>query len=580
MNLLDALEILKRPIPEPAAARSVFLACGFTPLHLKTFLAAHLLVRCPEERVEIKTGLYGNLAGNLERFQPEGPSTVCVVIEWTDLDPRLGIRALGGWRRANLSDIEKSAELAAGRLREVILNVSSRVPTIVSPPTLPLPPMFWTSPDYASALELHLQQLIVSLAASLSEQPNVRIANAQLLGELSPPSRRFDPKSMVAADFPYTLPHASALAGMLAGLIVKKPTKKGLITDLDDTLWGGIVGEDGVSGISWQVDRRTHMHGLYQQFLASLAGAGVLIGVASKNDPALVRQAFDRSDLILSKADIFPFEVHWSLKSESVKRILETWNVGADSVVFVDDSPMEVAEVKAAFPELDCMVFPKDDYHGIWDLLKALRGLFGKPTLTEDDSLRLGSIRNATAWRESASSDTSSAGDFLSAAEASITFNLERKRGDARAFELVNKTNQFNLNGKRLTESEWLNFFTDAAAFLLSVSYEDKYGPLGTIAVLMGKIDGRRIHVNTWVMSCRAFSRRIEHQCLRYLFEDLGADTIVFDYQPTSRNGPLWEFFAALLGQPPPTDGVCLSRELFCRNAPKLPHRITKAIHV
>ena len=385
---------------------------------------------------------------------------------------------------------------------------------------------------------------------------------------------------MIAADFPYTLPHASALAGLLAGLIVTKPAKKGLITDLDDTLWGGILGEDGVSGISWQLDRRTHMHGLYQQFLASLAGAGVLIGVASKNDPALVRQAFDRTDLILSKTDIFPFEVHWSRKSESVKRILETWNVGADSVVFVDDSPMETAEVKAAFPELECILFPKDDYQGIWDLLKALRGLFGKPTLTEDDSLRLGSIRNAAAWRESTPSVASSADDFLSAAEASVTFSLERKRGDARAFELVNKTNQFNLNGRRLTESECLDFFSDAAAFLLSVSYEDKYGPLGTIAVLMGKIDGPRIQVNTWVMSCRAFSRRIEHQCLRYLLEDLGADTIVFDYQPTSRNGPLGEFFATLLGWSPLANEVCISRDLFAKNAPKLPHRITKAVHV
>ena len=188
MNLLDALEILKQPISEPAADRSVFLACGFTPLHLKTFLAAHLRLRCPGERVEIKTGLYGNLSGNLERVQPENRSTLCVVIEWTDLDPRLGIRALGGWRPANLSDIVKSAELAAGRLREVILKLASLVPTVVSMPTLPLPPMFWTSPDYASTLELHLQQLVASLATSLSKQPNVRIANAHLLGELSPPA--------------------------------------------------------------------------------------------------------------------------------------------------------------------------------------------------------------------------------------------------------------------------------------------------------------------------------------------------------------------------------------------------------
>jgi len=579
VKLIDALEVLKRSVADDAPETKVYLACGFTPLHLQTFLAAQLRIRLPRQRVEINTGLFGDLTGNIERLEPSGVHALAVVVEWGDLDPRLGIRSLGGWRPSNLSDIAESVEQAAGRLQRVLPRVSRLVPTIVCMPTLPLPPLFWTPPDRAASFELHLHQTVASLAASLSEQPGIQIANAQLLGEVSPLGYRFDLKSDVITGFPYSLPHASALAGLLARSIENQPLKKGLITDLDDTLWAGILGEDGVNGISWHLERQTHMHGLYQQFAASLAGAGVLIGVASKNDPALVEQAFERSDLLISRSDIFPFEVHWSLKSESVKRILDTWNVGADSVVFIDDSPIEVAEVKAAFPELECIVFPKSDYHGIWNLLKDLRGFFGKPLLTEDDSLRLGSIRNASAWRDSMESAASSSDDFLRTAEASMAFSLVRENGDARAFELVNKTNQFNLNGKRLSESEWLNFFSDPSAFLLAVSYEDKYGRLGKIAVLMGTCKNRKIRVHTWVMSCRAFSRRIEHQCLQYLFEDLGADTIVFDYEPTSRNGPLQEFFTALL-EGPPAEEVCLSRELFSKNAPPLFHRITKAVHV
>jgi FkbH-like protein len=579
MKLVEALELLAQPVSKEDLDFRVFLACGFTPLHLQTFLAAQLRIRLPRHRVGTSTGLFGDLIGNIERLEPSGVHALAVVVEWEDLDPRLGIRRLGGWRPSNLPDIAESAELAAARLRRVLLKISRLVPTVVCMPTLPLPPLFWTPPDRAAYFELHLHQTVASLAASLSEQPGIHIANAQLLGELSPPNQRFDLKSDVVTGFPYSLPHASALAGLLARLVDNQPVKKGLITDLDETLWGGILGEDGVNGISWHLERQTHMHGLYQQFAASLAGAGVLIGVASKNDPALVEQAFDRIDLLISKSDIFPFEVHWSRKSESVKRILDTWNVGADSVVFIDDSPMEVAEVKAAFPELECIVFPKSDYPGIWDLLKDLRNFFGKPLLTEDDSLRLGSIRNASAWRNSMESAASSSDEFLRAAEASMAFSLTRESGDARAFELVNKTNQFNLNGKRLSESEWLNFLGDPAAFLLAVSYEDKYGPLGKVAVLMGKSSDHKIRVHTWVMSCRAFSRRVEHQCLRYLFEDLGADTIVFDYQPTSRNGPLQEFFAALL-EGPPSEEVRLSRELFSKNAPPLFHRITKAVHV
>ena len=117
---------------------------------------------------------------------------------------------------------------------------------------------------------------------------------------------------------------------------------------------------------------------------------------------------------------------------------------------------------------------------------------------------------------------------------------------DNRAFELVNKTNQFNLNGKRFSESDWLSCLQDPAAFVLTASYEDKYGPLGKIAVVMGKAAGRKVYVSTWVMSCRAFSRRIEHQCLKYLFEKLDADEIVFDYEVTPRNGPIQDFFAEL----------------------------------
>ena len=117
---------------------------------------------------------------------------------------------------------------------------------------------------------------------------------------------RYDIKSDLLTGFPYTLGHASAIGELMACLIENRPPLKGLITDLDDTLWSGIVGEDGVDGISWNLDDHSQMHGVYQQFLSSLAAAGVLIGVASKNDAATVTQAFERPDLLLSKEDVFP----------------------------------------------------------------------------------------------------------------------------------------------------------------------------------------------------------------------------------------------------------------------------------
>lgn len=579
MKLIEALEILKQPIPTDAPDLKIYMACGFVPLHLRTFLAAHLQIRFPQQRVSIDTGIFGDLTGNIERMKPSGVHRLVVVVEWADLDPRLGMRRLGGWHPSKLSDIAECAERVTTRMQQFLLKVSRLVPTVVCMPTLPLPPLSWTQPDRASSFEFNLHQTVTSFAAALLEEPNIEIVNAQLLGETSPPSQRFDLKCDVIAGFPYSLPHANALGELFSRIIDTPPRKKGLITDLDDTLWSGILGEDGLSGISWHMESQTHIHGLYQQFVASLAGAGVLIGVASKNDRALVEQAFNRSDLLISRSDVFPLEVHWSRKPESVKRILDTWNVAADSVVFIDDSPMEVAEVKAAFPELECIVFPKGDYPGILDLMKHLRSVFGKSILTEDDALRLSSIRTAKTWQDKIHSPACSSEDFLRTAESSIVFSLTREIKDPRAFELVNKTNQFNLNGKRFSESEWQRFCNDPTSLLITASYKDKYGPLGKITVIMGRICGRKLYVHAWVMSCRAFSRRIEHQCLKYLFDSLEIDEIWFDYAGTSRNAPLHEFFAQLLGIPPVAD-INLSRKQLESSIPALFHHVEGTINV
>jgi FkbH-like protein len=579
VKLIEALELIGRPGVTAAPELKIFLACGFTPLHLQTFLAAHLRERLPERRISVSAGLFGDLCGNIERLEGDTVDFLAVVVEWSDLDPRLGLRTLGGWRPPQLDDIVESARRTAARLERGLAETSSRVPGIVCMPTLPLPPMFSTRPAQAGSLEIQLHQVVTSLMANLSEQSNLRIASAQFLDEASSPADRYDVKSDVRSGFPYSVPHASALAQLLASLIQNRSAKKGLITDLDDTLWDGILGEDGVDGISWHLDRHSHLHGLYQQFLASLAGSGVLVGVASKNDPALVNQAFQRNDLLLSSNDVFPFETHWSRKSESVQRILQAWNVSPDAVVFIDDSPMEVAEVKAAFPELECIVFPKDDHGGLWNLLKHLRDVFGKALLTPEDSLRLTSIRDSSIWRDRSQSRQASPDEFLKAAEAHIAFDSSQLNGDNRALELINKTNQFNLNGRRFSESEWRNFFIDPTAFLLTASYKDKYGSLGKIAVILGKTGGHKLCVNGWVMSCRAFSRRIEHQCLKYLFEAFGVDEISFDYQTTPRNGPLQAFFAEFVDSLPAA-GVTLSRQQFAAKVRPLFHRVEGTVNV
>jgi FkbH-like protein len=572
MNLIEALELLAQPVPEDAPRQRIFLAAGFAPLHLKTFLAAHLRKANPRHRIEIETGLFGDLPGNLNTLQTSNFDAIAVPIEWSDLDPRLGIRRLGGWRNADLPDIVESAEKAMVRLAQALSRASTSVPTICSLPTLPLPPLFSARSQESGTPELLLRQMVASFGARISQETRIRIVNAQNLDELSPLRDRLDAKSDMMTGFPYQLAHASVLAESLVTLIINPLSRKGLITDLDDTLWSGILGEVGVDHVCWSLEGQAHEHGLYQQFLASLASAGVLIAIASKNDADLVEQAFARKDLLLTREMVFPFEVHWSQKSESVERILKAWNITADSVVFIDDSPMEIAEVKAAFPDLECFVFPKGDYQALWNLLKRLRDLFGKSVISDEDSIRLQSIRNARLPKPSIADDEHSLDDFLEKAKASIIFAFETAL-DVRAFELINKTNQFNLNGRRLTESAWMNYLKDSESFLLTAVYQDKFGPLGKIAAILGRKENKKLRVSSWVMSCRAFSRRIEYQCLNYLFEKMEVDEMEFDYQATDRNGPIREFFTQISGVAP-NPPLQLSRTSFFKHTPLLFHHI------
>ena len=566
MKLSEALQILHEA-RENALPFRVALACGFTPLHLETFLAAHLQRSLPGSCVELQTGRFGDLAGNVERIS--GCDAAVVVMEWQDLDPRLGYRNLGGWGPSEVNDIVANVQSSLARLASPLRRAAT-VPAAICMPTLPLPPVFSSPAFEAGQAELRLHATVADFAAEVSTHPSTRVVNMQRLGMRSPLAQRFDLRAELEAGFPYTLAHAGYVGEALARLIAPEAPKKGLITDLDDTLWRGLVGEDGPDAVSWDLAGHSQLHGLYQQLLRALAGQGVLIGIASKNDSAVVERAFARPDLLIGRDRIFPIEVHWEAKSKSVERILRIWNISADSVVFVDDSPLELAEVKAAFPDIETVQFSGRDYAGGEALLRGLRERFGKRTVSEEDALRLDSIRRAAdfAADETAGSESE---DFLAGAGAAITVDFNGS--DPRVLELVNKTNQFNLNGIRRTEAEWRKQLSEPGAFAMAVSYEDKFGRLGKIAVLSGAQSGGIADVTTWVMSCRAFSRRVEHRCLEILFEGFGVDEVRFAFAATPKNGPLQEILEPYL-EAKPTGPFTLSKARFAEKTPLLYHRV------
>jgi predicted enzyme involved in methoxymalonyl-ACP biosynthesis len=323
MRLSEALQIAEQTCGQ--RRRDVHLLCGFTPLHLQTYVKAYLRLRFPEDSIQIQAGHYGDLEGNLVRALDQSAEAAIAVIEWADLDQRLGIRGSGGWRRPTIDDILAQSGERFARLERKLEALAQKIPVALVSPTLPLPPLAQNSPMQASKVELKLTAFLNEFLLKVSECKGIRTISAANLAVESPYSSRHDIKMDLAFGFPYSLSHAEVLARFGVNCIFPAEPKKGLITDLDETLWKGILGDLGANGVSWSIEDKSQIHALYQQLLDSLAESGVLVAIASKNDPLLVNEAFHRTDLLIRPESIFPVEVGWGQKSEAIGRILKAW---------------------------------------------------------------------------------------------------------------------------------------------------------------------------------------------------------------------------------------------------------------
>lgn len=568
MKLNEALRAAAAARGRPVG-HHLFLACGFEPLHLPAFLMAHYQARFPGA-LQVSAGLYGDLEGNLGRAGDAGAAAV--LIEWSDLDTRLGARSTGPWS----AEEEILADVAGRlvRLRDGVAALAARMPVVVAGPGIRFGLAGGTAGWQASRFELDLDRAVAGFLAELAGLAGVRVLHAGRLAALSPPAARHDLRMELAAGFPLAVDHASVLAAALLELAFPPPVKKGLITDLDDTLWSGIAGEIGPDAVSWSQADHAQIHALYQSTLRRLHEMGVLLAVVSKNEPDVVDAGLARRDLIAPGDAFFPVRVGWGPKSASVTEVLAAWNLGAGDVVMVDDSAMELEEVRAVHPDITCVSFPDPDPARSLAALERLRDLFGKPSVSGDDRLRSASVRAMASFAgEKAGRDL---GEFLRGLGGEITFDRARDPANRRLLELINKTNQFNLNGARVGEAEWLRFLARDDSFVTGVSYSDRLGALGTVGVVAGTRAGAIQH---WVLSCRAFSRRIEHHMLLDLFRALGCDELRLDFRPTGRNRPFQEFVRQLVETPLEEGAVVLSRARVEELVRDLPHEVIGVSH-
>ncbi|MBV9081933.1 MAG: hypothetical protein JOZ62_04600, partial [Acidobacteriaceae bacterium] len=289
----------------------------------------------------------------------------------------------------------------------------------------------------------------------------------------------------------------------------------------------------------------------------------------------IVETALARKELFVHAESLFPVCAYWGPKSTSVAKVLQTWNIGEDAVVFIDDNPMELSEVQQAFPGITCLQFPGNHPAKVWDLLGELRDLFGKPVVMEEDRIRRASLRALDEMGETGTPT----GTFLRHLQGTVMLDYRKNPADKRPLELLNKTNQFNLNGFRISEGEWQRRLEDAETIVSVVSYQDRFGPLGKIAVLVCAQCGECVRVSHWAMSCRAFSRKIEHHMLDSLFRQTNATDIEFAFHATERNPPLQDFFKSL-GVRQDGSNVCrVSRADALAQCEALPHQVSELLN-
>jgi FkbH-like protein len=324
--------------------------------------------------------------------------------------------------------------------------------------------------------------------------------------------------------------------------------KKAVICDCDNTLWKGIVAEDGADKI--QMSPATPHGTLFRQvqsMLLELTRAGVLVGLCSKNNPADVEAVVSQHpDMILRNESLAIKKINWEDKASNLRAIAEELNIGLDSIVFVDDSPFEIEGLRGQLPEVECFQVPADLFQYPAALAGFLRG-FGSGPVTREDARRVEMYREEALRRESAAAYASTE-EFLRSLEVALTLHPDPAGFVPRIAQLTQKTNQFNLTTRRYSEEEIQRAIDDDRRLVVAAEVEDRFGRYGLTGVAIIELDrpDRTATIDTLLLSCRVLGRQVETALLDALIRRLaegGICRIRARYIRTARNGQVQEYY-------------------------------------
>jgi FkbH-like protein len=346
-------------------------------------------------------------------------------------------------------------------------------------------------------------------------------------------------------------PAAAPVYGDLVGRLfaaLRVRSYKCLVLDLDNTLLGGVVGDDGVSGIVLGQNSAVGEAYLeFQRYMLRLSRRGIILAVCSKNDEKNALAPFDEhSEMLLKRSDISCFVANWRDKARNIRFIAESLNIGIDSLVFVDDSAFERAQVRRELPMVAVPEIPEDP--ALFPSVLQAAGYFEALDLTAEDRERTVQYQKAIKRRELIDS-ASDMGSYLQSLEMKIISGPFETSTMARVAQLISKTNQFNLTTRRYTKEDVARFAVHPSFLTMQLQLLDSLGDNGIIGVVIGELKGNHLLLDTWLMSCRVLGRQVEESTFNLVAAAaiaMGATSLIGEFIPSPKNGMVKEFYEKL----------------------------------
>lgn len=353
----------------------------------------------------------------------------------------------------------------------------------------------------------------------------------------------FNQVQWVAYKLPFDTRFAPIYADYLARILgaIRGKSAKCLVLDLDNTLWGGVIGDDGIDGIVLgQGSPLGESFVLVQKAALRLRSRGIFLAIASKNEHAIALSPFlNHPEMMIKEDDISVFVANWIDKASNIEAIANTLNIGLDSIVFLDDNPAERKQVRDALPTVRVLELPEDPTYFSW-LLESC-GFFEAVTISEEDATRVEMFAQ-NIKRDQIKLKARDLSDYLQSLDMRLIANPFDTTGRKRIVQLINKTNQFNLTTKRYTESEVKCLEEAENIFTLQLRLTDRFGDLGMISVVVCRPCPQmndHWEIDTWLMSCRVLGRNVEAAVLSIIVkhaQSRGIKTLRGVYRPTLKN--------------------------------------------